>query len=408
MEDQAVAGSPRGASAVRVTKDNTLPSPEPFVHFDSQPIPALIRLQERSRLLAILAALFGLLLALSPPALSEEPNSEASAEDSGENGFDDLELPFGQIKAGDAWNFLTDNLRWAVDFAGRINATDNSGYTNQEFFGLDMHKVVSSSNRDIGTMLVQLYVDYHSDPPPGRSNWDFKTRLLFFNYYVSGRGGLNVRLGHILVPYGLNLPSRTPGTLRQFDTAANLGLKVDWGTSVNGVLSKFNYEIALTRGSGMDYESENDPYLISGRVGTPSHLPLAMGISGLHGKILKNGRIIPRTRIGLDWRWMGGPVDVLAEISIGRDSHDKDIVNSFIDVSWRSPMESLLIYAQGNIMMNRKTTDRYKAWEKTSYLTLGSQLALGTHYWLSADYRHEITDTGKPDRVRVQIRYRFF
>jgi len=356
----------------------------------------------------VLAVLLCLVLGLSSPALATDSDIEASPEDSIDNGFDDLQLPFGQVRAGETWKFLTENLRWAVDFAGRINATEDAGYTNQDFFGLDMHKVVSTSKRDIGTMLVQLYVDYNSDPPPGKNDWKFRTRLLFFNYYLSGRGGLNVRLGHILVPYGLNLPSRTPGTLRQFDTGANLGLKVDWGTSVNGVLSNLNYEIALTRGSGMDYESQNDPYLISGRVGTPSHLPLAMGISGLHGKVLKNGRIIPRTRIGVDWRWLGGPLDVLAELSIGRDSHEKDIVNSFIDVSWRSPMETLLVYVQGNIMMNRGVADRDQSWEKLSYLTLGSQLALGTHYWLSADYRHEITNTGKPDRVRAQIRYRFF
>jgi hypothetical protein len=125
--------------------------------------------------------------------------------------------------------------------------------------------------------------------------------------------------------------------------------------------------------------------------------------------VLKMGAITERTRIGLDWRWIGGPVDVLAELSIGRDSREKDVVNSFIDLSWRSPLEALLLYAQGNIRMNRKTADRNdKPWQKLSYLTLGAQLALGTHYWLSADYRHELTTTGKPDRVRAQLRYRFF
>ena len=334
---------------------------------------------------------------------------EAREIESKSDPFGDLDVPLGSVDSSNRWSFLTDNLRWAVDFAGRINTTENSGYTNQEFFGVDLHKVVSTKNRDIGTLLVQLYVDYHSDPPSNRDHWDYKTRLLYFNYHVTGRGGLNIKVGHLLIPYGLNLPSRTPGTLRQFDTGANLGHKVDWGTSINGISTNFNYEISLTRGSGLEYDSDQGPYLIAGRVGTPEHLPLAMGISGLHGKILKNGKITDRTRVGVDWRWTGGVLDVLGEISIGRDGHSKDIVNGFLDLSWRSPMEALLLYAQGNIMMNREdSAPDNGTWGKVSYLTLGSQLALGTHYWLSADYRHEVTSTGKPDRIRAQLRYRFF
>jgi hypothetical protein len=121
---------------------------------------------------------------------------------------------------------------------------------------------------------------------------------------------------------------------------------------------------------------------------------------------LKNGNVTDRTRLGVDWRWTGGVFDVLGEISIGRDGPSKDIVNAFLDLSWRSSMDTLLLYAQGNIMMNREGSA--PTWEKVSYLTLGSQLALGTHYWISADYRHEMTSTGKPDRIRAQLRYRFF
>jgi len=354
--------------------------------------------------------LCGLVL-LSFPALGSDSavSPEAREAESSSDPFGDLDVPLGSVDSSSRWSFLTDNLRWAVDFAGRINTAENSGYTNQEFFGIDLHKVVSTKNRDIGTLLVQLYVDYHSDPPPNRDHWDYKTRLLYFNYHVTGRGGLNVKVGHLLIPYGLNLPQRTPGTLRQFDTGANLGYKIDWGTSINGISSNFNYEISLTRGSGFEYDSDQGPYLISGRAGTPDHLPLAMGISGLHGKILKNGKITDRTRIGVDWRWTGGVLDVLGELSIGRDGHSKDIVNGFLDLSWRSPMDTLLLYAQGNIMMNREGSAPHSLpWKKVSYLTLGSQLALGTHYWISADYRHEMTSTGKPDRIRAQLRYRFF
>jgi len=84
-------------------------------------------------------------------------------------------------------------------------------------------------------------------------------------------------------------------------------------------------------------------------------------------------------------------------------------VNGFIDLSWRSPAETLLLYTQGNIMMKRDSSAPSNVpWDKVSYLTVGSQLALATHYWISADYRHELTSTNKPDRIRIQLRYRFF
>jgi len=366
------------------------------------------RLKELPSLLE-LAGVLTLACFFSLPGNASESagDLEASHTEAEKEPFGDLEVPLGTVGPDGRWSFLTDNLRWAVDLAGRVNTTENSGYTNQEFFGIDLHKVVSTKKRDLGTLLIQFYGKY--DSSPNKTKWAYQTRLAYFNYHVTKRRGVNVKLGHFFIPYGLNIPSRTPGTLRQFDTGPNLGHKIDWGTSLNGVASHFEYEIALTRGSGFEYESQDSPYIASGRVGTPNHLPLAMGVSGFYGKVLKNGKTTERSRLGVDWRWTGGVIDVLGEISIGRDSHTKDIVNGFIDLSWRSPAETLLLYTQGNIMMKRDSSAPSNVpWDKVSYLTVGSQLALATHYWISADYRHELTSTNKPDRIRIQLRYRFF
>ena len=70
----------------------------------------------------------------------------------------DEELPLGEISGEGKWSVLTDNLRWALDVAGRlvVNTQDGS-LSHVEFVGIDLHKVVSTSKRDIGTLLVQLY-----------------------------------------------------------------------------------------------------------------------------------------------------------------------------------------------------------------------------------------------------------
>jgi hypothetical protein len=354
------------------------------------------------------------------PAMASESDEDVDTAryKSPERSAGGLDTLRGSFEESDGWSLLTDNLRWAVDIAGRVNSREDKGYTNQEFFGIDLLKTVSTEKRDIGTLSVQLYADFHSDPPAIRKSWDFKVRMLNFNYFVSPQGGLNLRIGHMLIPYGLNIPSETNGTLRQFDTPATIGHKVDWGTAVNGTLSNFVYEVALSRGSGLDYDSRRNPYLVSGRIGTPVERPFVLGASGLHGKVYKNGELTERTRIGIDSRWQGGPIEALAEVSIGRDDElagklevaqsKKDVVSAFLDLSWRSPSEALLLYAQGHLTMNRLTAGSDGVWDTTHEMTIGAQLALAQHYWISADYRHELTSTGKPDLVRVQLRYRFF
>jgi hypothetical protein len=376
--------------------------------------PQHVLLGDQGRLCAVLAAT----LLCAMPAAGSAPSADADTPQypSPERSAGGLDTLRGTFDRDGALSLLTDNLRWAVDIAGRIKARDDSGFTNQQFFGIDLLKTVSTKKRDIGTLIIQLYVDRDSNAPAFRETWDFKVRQLFFNYHLTRRGGVNLRIGHIETPYGLNLPPITGGTLRQFDSFSNLGLKPDWGTSINGVNSKFVYEVALTRGSGFDYESKGDPYLVSGRIGTPNQLPFILGFSGLHGKVFntEDESIINRTRIGIDARWQGGPIDALAQVSVGQDNSigkpKTDVNNYFLDLSWRTPADSLLLYAQGRLNMERDSSSNGGVWTKKASLTIGAQLALARHYWLSADYEHKQIrpGPGRPDVVRFELRYRFF
>ena len=357
----------------------------------------------RSTSFRLLLAVALLLLAMgearaAEPEMPEEPPTVLEDLDDVENDG----LPRGSTAAGERWTWLTDNLRWAIDVAGRADVpTDGASSAHGGFLGLDLHKVVSTQTRDLGTLLVQLYAEDDD------GDWQYTTRLLYFNYLASGRGGFNIRLGHILVPYGLNLPSRTPGTLRQFITGPNVGFKADWGASINGVLPAWNYEVSLTRGSGRNIEGSDHPYLVSGRVGSSMERPFSAGLSALEGKVLTETGVIRRSRLGADLRWQGGPIDLLATASVGQDEKSTEIVNAFAEISWRSPNETVLAYAQGRLSRKRPG----HAWSETSYATLGARLHVARHYWLSADYRRGLTSRSRkanPDVARIQLRYRFF
>ena len=340
----------------------------------------------------------------STEAGSETTLAEAATE-SDLDQYPDEDLPEGRIPGGGQWGWLTDNLRWAVDLAGRVTVpVDQGDVGHQEFFGLDTHKVVSTSKRDWATVLVQLYLKNKDD-----QEVKFTPRLVYVNFMVSPKGMFNVRLGPILVPFGLNLPSLAPGTLRQFSTGKNVGFKVDWGTSLNGVLPVGNYEIALSRGSGSEYDSRNSPYLVSGRLGTPADRRFVVGLSGLYGKVLRPKLTNPlqRYRVGLDLRWLGGPIDALAEVAYGEDKGDTPVLNSFLELSWNSPYESLLIYVQGRIYWQRPE----QSWERTAYLTAGAQWNVIRHIWASAQYRQGLSRSSRddrPDLFSAQLRYRFF
>ena len=55
--------------------------------------------------------------------------------------------------------WLQDNTRWAFDLSSRHRTLEFRGQTtSQNTFGIDLHKVFTSSDGDIGTLLIQAYV----------------------------------------------------------------------------------------------------------------------------------------------------------------------------------------------------------------------------------------------------------
>ena len=307
---------------------------------------------------------------------------------------------------------VRDNLRLALDFSTRPAWSD----ARDEFFylhaiGIDLHKVVSSPTRDWGTLIVQTYltrIDNVSPPPPpfdDPHDWELIYRILNFNLALRRDGSLNLRAGHFELPFGLEHVVNTNGTLRDYLSPRNLGLKADWGASVNGVLSAFEYEVGLTRGSGNRYRKRGDPWLVSGRIGTPRHRRLALGISALGGEPRAGAGTQRRWRTAVDLRTGLGPFGAMLEAGLGQDG-SRDISNSLLEFNWTNSSESWLVYTQFRFQV--MDTPRRSADHDTA-AALGVRFAPDAHWALSAEWSQGLSTLRGQSRnsvVRAQLRYR--
>ncbi|MGI9264296.1 MAG: hypothetical protein ACR2QU_05170, partial [Gammaproteobacteria bacterium] len=103
-------------------------------------------------------------------------------------------------------------------------------------------------------------------------------------------------------------------------------VKADWGASLNGILQGAEYEVSITRGSGNNWETEGDPYIVAGRISTPGHRNLVLGVSAMSGDVfLQNsgGLTVERRRLGIDLQKYFNQYGLLGEISVGEQDGGK-------------------------------------------------------------------------------------
>ena len=121
------------------------------------------------------------------------------------------------------------------------------------------------------------------------SEWEPEIHTAYVN--VRGMfGRLNVRVGHLEVPFGLEPVVDSHSTLVPSMAMVNVGAMQDWGLSLNGQLNALDYEIAATTGAGMSananpFERENGMYLISARTQPVSEDDTKIGVSALWGEM---------------------------------------------------------------------------------------------------------------------------
>lgn len=258
-----------------------------------------------------------------------------------------------QIDADRSWmEAWQDNLRWVFDVSGRGVVDDRGEITTFGFFGIDLHKVVSTGSRDLVTLTLQPYmtrVDNLVPTPPifdGPDDWELVWRIFNANVKLRQDGALNLRVGHFELPYGLEQTLNTNGTLRDYTHPVNFGLKADWGATLNGDFDAFEYEFGWSRGSGNEWRNDGDPGIISGRIGTPRDGDEVWGVSFADGDFRTPRGILERSRIALDAQIYRRDLGYFAEVSVGEDGGDTDVVRALGEINWRNSHETVLAWVQ--------------------------------------------------------------
>jgi len=320
-----------------------------------------------------------------------------------------IHLAFSDTAQADsnAWtNTIKDNLRTAFDFSSRpIYYEDLDQFASTHAVGIDLHKVVSTSTKDVGTLTAQAYLtridNVRSHPGFFDDNDDTQLVYRIFNFNFTGLGENlpNVRVGHMEVAYGLEHTIDTNGTLRQLGQPQNLGIKADWGISINDEHRSFEYEISATSGGNQSLGRQDGSYVFSGRIGTPRHSNFAIGAS-LYRSLLSG---ISRERQGLDVQYNIGRSTITSEVSIG-ENNESDILNGTMEYSFRNRRESLMFYTQ----LLYFSTDAPEGTVRNTTGTIGVSFTPDPHLDVSAQYSRVLNNPANtnPSSLSLQLRYR--
>lgn len=310
------------------------------------------------------------------------------------------------------------NYQATADLSARGIHSENQNQFGGEFtIGLDAYGKISTRERDMATFVVQIYAGRIVNHPfslpafEGGDDWDLFSKITAVNLHLSRNGRFNIKLGHYEIPYGLEATINSNGTLRQFSHPSNLGQKLDWGVTVNGTFPKFQYEIGLSRGSGIDYHSKGDPYALAGRIGSPIDTENFWGTSSYGISFYQadlrhpSGLTQDRWRIGLDGQHYMGPVGILGEASIG-ETDSQDTVNGLLEANLSNRRETVLAYTQFRWIHQRGLG----GWDDSGSTAIGVRYAPDNHWAISTQFTQELWHLAElaTDQVfLMQLRYRF-
>lgn len=313
---------------------------------------------------------------------------------------------------------LIENSIYVIDASSRVVHASRADLTGfQQALGIDYYSKINSDFRDVATVNFQLYlmrIDDLPRPPgffEGDDDWELMPRISNVNLHLTDDRMFNLRAGHMEIPYGAEVPLNSNGTLRQMMHGPNLGVKADWGVSLNGTASPIQYEVALTRGSGIEFNSAGEPYVVAGRIGNAIDAESyygfnTFGLSFFRGDVLNRiGTKVRRFRVGLDGQWYYGPVGLVGEVSIGTNNNE-DVVNTLLELNYVNRRETLFVYTQGRFLRQH----RGLGWDESDSLRFGMRWTPDNRWALSSEFTQELNAFGTATTeslVSFQLRYRY-
>lgn len=208
----------------------------------------------------------------------------------------------------------------------------------------------------------------------------------------------NIKVGKLLLPYGLGYLTNTNGTLRNYATAEKIGLKADWGISASKEHKSFEYDMSVSVGDGQKLDTSKGSNVFSARIGSSRNNNIITGISMFHSNI-EDFNI---NRIGIDCTIYLPYINLAFEHSQGKNEDESVKTNinySLAEINWLNSTETFNSYFQ----------IRYsKALEKKTEKHVGFIFNPISRLSISMDYQWlKDLAPSKTKKIRLQLRYRF-
>jgi hypothetical protein len=300
-----------------------------------------------------------------------------------------------------------DNSRLSLDLTSRSSYWQKeSQFVQQEFLGLDYYQVLSIDNTELGQLTLQpflyridngyrtaaIYDDDH--------DWEFVVRTATLNYNAWGLDKPYIKVGHFEIPFGVEFSKDTFGDLHQYGQGMKMGMKMDWGIALGQELNEYKYEISATRGSGMKYRDEGDPFAYAGRISTLNDSQWALGTSLFYGEIIDKDTTSERSAIAIDFEYFYNTHGVIFEIYTGQQN-EKDIWGSLVEFNSQSQDESKEVYLQ-HFYKKMGSQTAYSA------LVAGISYRLSKELTISNQIKKELESINTQETLfELQLRYRF-
>ncbi len=303
---------------------------------------------------------------------------------------------------------VSNNARWTFDLSA-LSAKETQSRDSAEIYtiGFDYFTKLTYQDRDIATIIFQPYwiqlnnvqapPEFFDDGDDNAINW----RITNINFTGLSRGKFNIRVGHFEVPFGIEQNLDSNGTLRQF-TFTDRQIKADWGISANGLFPSFDYEFALTRGSGNNWTNRSEPYLVSGRIGAPHINNIVWGLSYFYGDLLTHQGIIHRRRVGADLAYYYYQWEFHGELSLGKDE-GIDTENAWIEAVWNNRTESFKTYTQWQYRTRDDSGDK----KTFNFFVIGAQWFISPKIDVSSQWQETLAPDKENDRSTVKILLRW-
>jgi len=249
------------------------------------------------------------------------------------------------------------------DVSARWVRDETGGQQGAQYdLALDAYAKLGTPQRDVATVVAQVYLSRaqrHPAPPPffdGPSDTEVLPMINTINLHLTEDRRLNLKVGHLELPYGLEATISNAGELRQFTLGPNTALMVDWVATLNGTLERFQYEVGVGRGSGMFYADHFGPYSLFGRIGSPVDNETYGGVNGWGFSVFRAQVLNPartgvhlRQRVAVDGQVYLGPLGLLGELSTGSNGEGAGrarVLNGLAEANLTSRREIISGYVQ--------------------------------------------------------------